>query len=89
MTLNTYQISLNFEQVLELVKQLPQADKLRLSKELEKETCELANSEALRDRKLTELLETFQTDELNLETIKEEVETVRAELYARQVGGCN
>ena len=75
MTLNTYQISLNFEQVLELVKQLPQADKLRLSKELEKETC---------DRKLTELLEAFQTDELSLETINEEVETVRAELYARQ-----
>ena len=80
MTLNTYQISLNFEQILELVKQLPQADKLRLSKELEKETC---------DRKLTELLEAFQTDELSLETINEEVETVRAELYARQVGGCN
>ena len=72
---NSYQISLNFEQILELVKQLSQADKLRLSKELEKETCE---------RKLTELLEAFQTDELSLETINEEVETVRAQLYARQ-----
>lgn len=81
---NTYQISLNFEQILELVKQLPQADKLRLSKELEKSTRELAKSEALRDRKLTELLETFQTDELELETINEEVEIVRAELYGRQ-----
>jgi hypothetical protein len=38
MNFNTYQISLNFEQILELVKQMPQADKVRLSKELEKET---------------------------------------------------
>ena len=72
--MDTYQISLNFEQILELVQQLPLADKLRLSKELEKET---------RDLKLTELLETFQTDELDLDTINEEVETVRAEIYAR------
>ncbi len=72
--MDTYQISLNFEQILELVQQLPPAEKLRLSKELEKET---------RDHKLTELLETFQTDELDLETINEEVETVRAEIYAR------
>ena len=72
--MDTYQISLNFEQILELVKQLPPAEKLRLSKELEKET---------RDRKLTELLEAFQTDELDLDTINEEVETVRAEIYAR------
>ena len=72
--MDTYQISLNFEQILELVQQLPLADKLRLSKELEKET---------RDRKLTELLETFQTDELDLDTINKEVETVRAEIYAR------
>jgi hypothetical protein len=75
MNLSTYQISLSFEQILELVKQLPQADKLRLSKELEKST---------RDRKLTELLGTFQTDELDLATINEEVEIVRAELYDRQ-----
>lgn len=72
--MDTYQISLNFEQILELVQQLPLADKLRLSKELEKET---------RDLKLTELLETFQTDELDLDTINQEVETVRAEIYAR------
>ena len=72
--MDTYQISLNFEQILELVQQLSPAEKLRLSKELEKET---------RDRKLTELLETFQTDELDLDTINEEVETVRAGIYAR------
>ena len=72
--METYQISLNFDQILELVQQLPIADKLRLSKELEKGT---------RNHKLTELLETFQTDELNLDTINQEVETVRAEIYAR------
>ena len=72
--MDTYQISLNFEQILELVQQLPPVEKLRLSKELEKET---------RNSKLTELLEAFQTDELDLDTINEEVETVRAEIYAR------
>lgn len=58
--MDTYQISLNFEQILELVQQLSPADKLRLSKELEKET---------RDCRLTELLEAFQTDELDLDAI--------------------
>lgn len=72
--MDTYQISLNFEQILELVQQLPPVEKLRLSKELEKET---------RNSKLTELLEAFQTDELDLDTINEEVETVRAKIYAR------
>lgn len=72
--MDTYQISLNFEQILELVQQLPPAEKLRLSQELEKET---------RYSKLTELLETFQTGELDIDTINEEVETVRAEIYAR------
>ena len=72
--MDTYQISLNFEQILELVQQLPPVEKLRLSKELEKET---------RNSKLTELLEAFQTDKLDLDTINEEVETVRAEIYAK------
>ena len=74
MSLNTYQISLTFEQILELVKQLPLDDKVLFSKELAKETL---------NQKLTELLEAFKTDELDLETINEEVETVRAELYAK------
>ncbi|MGL4884597.1 MAG: type II toxin-antitoxin system VapB15 family antitoxin [Waterburya sp.] len=74
MTQNTYQISLNFEQILELVKQLPQADQLRLSKELEKSTY---------DRKLTELLEAFKANEIDLETINQEAKTVKAEFYKR------
>ncbi len=72
MTANNYQISLNFEQILELVRQLPPDDKLRLSKELTKDTI---------DRKLTGLLESFKTDELELETINEEVEAVRTNIY--------
>jgi hypothetical protein len=58
-----------------LVKQLPENDKIQLSRELEKETL---------NQKLTQLLETFKTDQLSLETITEEVEEVRAELYGQQ-----
>ena len=73
MSLNTYQISLTFEQILELVKQLPSDDKVLLSKELTKE---------ILNQKLTKLLEVFETDELDLETINQELETVRAAIYA-------
>ncbi len=75
MTQANYQLSLNFEQILTLVKQLPSVDKIRLSKELEKETL---------NNQLTQLLESFQTDEISLETITEEVEQVRSEIYARK-----
>ncbi|MGL4499009.1 MAG: type II toxin-antitoxin system VapB15 family antitoxin [Planktothrix sp.] len=75
MTPASYQISLNFDQVLALVKQLPYPEKLLLSQELEKE---VLNSQ------LTTLLESFKTDELSLETITEEVEAVRSEIYARK-----
>lgn len=54
---NTYQLPLTFDQILTLVKQLSDSEKLLLSKELEKETL---------DKKLTELLEVFQTDELSM-----------------------
>jgi hypothetical protein len=75
MNQNTYQLTLTFEQILSLVEQLPDVEKIQLSQELEKYTL---------SRKLTELLETFKTDELSLETIDEEVEAVRTELYAKQ-----
>ena len=38
----------------------------------------------VKERELERLLESFQTDELSLETIDAEVENVRAELYTRQ-----
>ncbi|MFN7415508.1 MAG: type II toxin-antitoxin system VapB15 family antitoxin [Dolichospermum sp.] len=72
---NTYQLPLTFDQILSLVKQLSNSEKLLLSKELEKETL---------NNKLTELLEIFQTDELSLEEITEEVEIVRSQIYARK-----
>ncbi|MEG4202034.1 type II toxin-antitoxin system VapB15 family antitoxin [Microcoleus sp. Pol12A5] len=75
MTLANYQLSLNFEQILARVKQLPYPEKLQLSQELEKE---VLNS------KLTALLESFITDELSLETITQEVEAVRSEIHARK-----
>ncbi len=69
------QINLTFEQILSMVKQLPSNQKIKLSKELEKEAI---------DSKLTRLLKTFRTKELDLNTITEEVESVRQEIYDRE-----
>ncbi len=66
------QVDISFNQVLALVKQLPLQDKIKLTKELEKEGIET---------KLEGLLKTFQTNELSLETIDEAVESVRKEIY--------
>lgn len=66
------QVDLTFEQVLALVRQLPRQEKIKLTKELEKEGIET---------KLSNLLEIFKTEELSLDTINEEVETVRQQIY--------
>lgn len=68
-------LDLTFEQILSLVNQLPNQEKLKLAKELEKE---------LVDEKLSRLLETFKTEEINLQTLTEEVEAVRQEIYDRK-----
>ncbi|MCD8489269.1 MAG: hypothetical protein LRZ84_21660 [Desertifilum sp.] len=70
-----YQLSLSFEQILSLVKQLPEADKLKLSEVLSKE---------LLDSKLTHLLEAFKTNEISLDEITQEVEAVRREIHDQQ-----
>ena len=75
MNTNSYKISLNYYQVLELVRQLPTKDKSRLSQELAKDAI---------DTRLTRLLNSFSTDELTEEVINQEVENVRAELYAKK-----
>lgn len=67
-------ISLTFRQILDLVRQLPRHQKVRLTKELEKEAI---------DTKLTQILEAFKTDELSQQLIDEEVESVRQEVYDR------
>ena len=67
------QVEITFDQVLALVRQLPTKEKIKLTKELEKEGIEI---------KLTGLLKTFRTKELSIDTINEEVEIVRQKLYA-------
>ncbi|MDR2146775.1 MAG: hypothetical protein LBE91_09995 [Tannerella sp.] len=69
------QIDLTFDQILSVVKQLPKQQKLKLTKELEKEVI---------DAKLSRLLKIFKTKELDIETITDEVENVRQEIYDRQ-----
>ncbi len=69
------QIDLTFEQILSVVRQLPRQQKIKLSKELEKEAI---------DTKLSRLLKVFRTDDLDLKTITEEVEIVRQEIYDKQ-----
>lgn len=69
------QIDLTFEQVLSLVKQLPKEQQVQLTKELEKEVI---------GDKLSRLLRSFRTNDLSIETINEEVELVRKEIYDRE-----
>jgi hypothetical protein len=68
-------IDFTFDQILSLVKQLPKQQKIKLSKELEKEVI---------DSKLSKLLKIYKTEELSLKTINEESEKVRKELYENQ-----
>jgi hypothetical protein len=69
------QVDISFDQLLSIVKQLPRQQKLKLTKELEKEVI---------DSKLSRLLTTFKTKELDLKTINKEVEKVRQEIYDGQ-----
>jgi hypothetical protein len=69
------QIDITFEQILSMVKQLPRQQKLKLSKELEREAI---------DTKLTCLLRSFKAPKLDLKTISEEVEAVRKGIYDKR-----
>lgn len=69
------QVDLSFEQILSLVKQLSKKDKIKLSKELEKDAIQ---------SKLGSLLEIFRTDELDFDTITKEVDSVRQEIYDKE-----
>ncbi len=70
------QIDITFEQILSMVRQLPKQQKVKLTKELEREVI---------DSKLSRLLKTFKTKDLDLKTIDEEVESVRQEIYEKQI----
>jgi hypothetical protein len=72
------QIDITFEQILSVVKQLPRQQKIMLTEELEKEAI---------NTKLSRLLKTFKTKDLDLKTITEEVESVRQEIYLIKVIG--
>jgi hypothetical protein len=58
-----------------MVRQLPIQQKIKLTEELEKEAI---------DTKLTRLLKTFKTEDIDLRTIEEETEKVRKEIYEKQ-----
>ena len=77
MSQSTYQLQLTFEQILDLVKQLNDSEKLQLSKELEKYRL---------NPRLTQLSEDFKTDELPAGTLTEEVEIVRTEIDEEKQG---
>ncbi|TAH01311.1 MAG: hypothetical protein EAZ15_07505 [Sphingobacteriales bacterium] len=66
---------LTFDQIFALVKQLPRQEKIKLTKELEKDTIEF---------KLKSVLESFKTNDLSLDTINQEVEIVRQQYYEGQ-----
>ena len=72
-----YNINLGFDQILNLVRQLSKKEKIRLSKELERDIIY---------SKLTALLKAFKTDDLDQATIDKEVESVRSEIYAKSKG---
>lgn len=69
------QLEVTYDQVLALVRKLPTQQKIKLSKDLEKEGI---------SSKLSEILKTFKTNELSLETINAEVEIVRQKFYERK-----
>ena len=68
-------VNLSFEQLLLMVKQLPVQQKIKLSKELEKEAI---------GTKLTRLLKSLKTKELDLKTLTNEVEIVRQAIYDKR-----
>jgi len=73
----SYQVQLNFNQIVQIVKQLPVNDKIKLSKELEKDAI---------NSKLTRLLKSFKTNELTEDIINKECEIVREKLYKKSHG---
>ncbi len=74
MRTGTLNLPLTYNQVVSLVEQLPKKEKIKLGQKI---------AEEVLDESLSRLLSTFRTDTLSEETINEEVENVRAQLYAR------
>jgi hypothetical protein len=72
---NAFKISLTYDQVLDLVRQMPKKDKARLSTELAKEAV---------DARLSRLLNAFKTNEISEDEINREVEEAKTEIYAKK-----
>jgi hypothetical protein len=70
----TLQEPVNVDELIAIVQRLTDDDKIRLGNALKKEMI---------DDTLEKLLTAFRTDELDMETITQEVETVRQERYNR------
>jgi hypothetical protein len=75
MNIQTYQLSLDFEQILNLVRQLPLVEQEKIRQEINK---------ANREQKLNSFLADFHTDEISLAEITAEVESVRSDIYRQQ-----
>ena len=71
----TIKLSLTIDQIINLVMQLPAKEKIKIGQELAKEALDI---------RLTRLLTSFKTDAISEKLIDEEVEIVRAELYAKK-----
>jgi hypothetical protein len=75
MRAETFKLSVTYDQIMRLVKQLPAKEKVKLGREIAREVL---------DAKFVKLLSSFKTDEISEELINEEVEKVRTELYAKK-----
>ncbi len=72
---SSYKINLTYNQVLDLVRQLPKKDKAKLSSELAKEEIDI---------RLTRILNSFAAEDITQKEINQEVEEARAEIYAKK-----
>lgn len=68
--------NISFKELVTLVKQLTPKDKIKLSKELEREII---------NNKFSDLLKVFHSDELDESLINEEVEIVRQQIYETKI----
>jgi hypothetical protein len=75
MNIQTYQLSLDFEQILSLVRQLSSVEQDKIRQEIEK---------ANREQKLNSFLADFHTDEIGIAEITAEVEAARSDIYHQQ-----
>ena len=71
----SYKISLSYNQILDLAKQLPNKQKEKLGRELTKESTE---------KRWSTLISKLQTDKISESEITKEVEKARAKIYAKK-----